>query len=388
MFNIIVKYLSSCIAAQPRQREDDMPSFSLGISPPASQPTQPSEPSVSHLEILEEAVVDAGVTAALKFAEATTSELTLPTAEVFKTPEKKIKISKELIEKCYHWMTHVKKTKHSSNEYDTIFVLKHEALYEELIEYFMSLMPKEQVHGTVVSIHSMILNQIKVRLYQEQIYILPLDIVNFMVGTHGVDYTDKRTKKAYWFDIEQYAHPRQFLDKRKLALHPFLFVPICNGGNWWLWIADVKKKAFYMLDPVNKPKKDIPESRMKLNKFVGLIIPDEGLRWGGTLNGGRTSRRSRVYPTECYDCGIYVMKWLETIDPQKIKSGKRYKYKAWTQEEIDGFRYDYGPHILLHEMNKIRDQVIRASEAIRLPKSSAALSSPYCKFSSGDLDSK
>ncbi|KAL4328970.1 hypothetical protein AHAS_Ahas13G0253300 [Arachis hypogaea] len=48
-------------AAQPRKREDERPSFSLGISPPASQPTQPSQESDSQLEILAEAVVDAGV---------------------------------------------------------------------------------------------------------------------------------------------------------------------------------------------------------------------------------------------------------------------------------------------------------------------------------------
>ncbi|KAL4344007.1 hypothetical protein AHAS_Ahas11G0135300 [Arachis hypogaea] len=78
-------------AAEPRERENERPSFNLGISPPASQPRQPSQLSVSQLEILKEAVVDAGVTAALNFAEATTSELTLPASEVYKTPEKKKK---------------------------------------------------------------------------------------------------------------------------------------------------------------------------------------------------------------------------------------------------------------------------------------------------------
>ncbi|QHN81488.1 uncharacterized protein DS421_20g687310 [Arachis hypogaea] len=258
---------------QPRQRKYDMPFFSLGISPPASQPTHPSEPPVSQLKILAEAVEDAGVTTALKFAEATSFEPTLPAAEVFKTPEKKIKISKELIEKCYHWMTHVKTTKDSRNEYDTIFVLKHEALYEGLTEYFMSLMPKEQVHA-----------------------------MNFMSGTYGVDYTDKRTNKAYSY-LCQFAMER-------------------IGG---------------------------------FNNFL-----DEGVRWGGTLNGGRTGRGSRVYPTE----------W------------------STYREEIDDFRYRYGPNLLLHKMNKIRDQVIWESEAIRLPKPSTVLSSLYCKFTSGDLDSK
>ncbi|KAL4365348.1 hypothetical protein AHAS_Ahas07G0097100 [Arachis hypogaea] len=253
-------------------------------------------------------------------------------------------------------------TKDVSNEYDPIFVLKHEVLYEGLREYFMFLMPKEQVHATVVCIYSIILNEIKVQQYQELIYIMPLDIVNFMLQTHDESYIDKSTNKAYRFNIEQYAHHCQFFDKRKLASHPFLFVPICNGAHWWLWIADVNKKKFYVLDPINKLPKNIHDSRKTVNKFVVRInnFSDEGLCWGGTINGGWTGSRSRVYPT----------KWST--------------YRG----EIDSFRYEYGPHILLHEMNKIRDQVIWESEAIRLTKLSAALSSSYCKFTFGNLDSK
>ncbi|XLR32418.1 hypothetical protein S83_060318, partial [Arachis hypogaea] len=89
-----------------REREDERPSFSLGISPPASQATQPSQESDSQLDILAEAVIEAGVEAALKFGEGTSSEPTLPAAQVYKTPQKKTKITNELIEKCYHWMTH------------------------------------------------------------------------------------------------------------------------------------------------------------------------------------------------------------------------------------------------------------------------------------------
>ncbi|RYR51044.1 hypothetical protein Ahy_A06g026098 isoform C [Arachis hypogaea] len=110
-----------------------------------------------------------------------------------------------------------------------------------------------------------------------------------------------------------------------------------TARHWWLWIADVNKKKFYVLDPINKPKEDIPESRVQLNKFVGLIIS-----------------QMRVY----------------------------------ARDEIDDFRYQYGLNLLLHEMNKIRDQMIWKSKAIRLSKPSAVLSSPYCKFTYGDLDSK
>ncbi|RYR20456.1 hypothetical protein Ahy_B03g065592 [Arachis hypogaea] len=251
----------------------------------------------------------------------------------------KDKITNELIEKCYHWMTHVEQTKEGSNEYEPVFVLKHEGLYEGLREYFMSLIPKEHVHAVVVRIHSMILNEIKTKRYQEQIYIVSLDIV----------YTDKRTNKAYRFDIEQYAHHRQFLDKRKLASsHPFLFVPICNGGHWWLWIANVNKKKLYVLDPINKKPEDIPDSRKELNKFV-----------------------MRVY--------------AGTEPLMENGMGKEAEYIQLNGQRTE---YQYGPNLLLHKMNKIRDQVISKSEAIRLTKPSAFLSSPYCKYTSGDLDSK
>nr|XP_025653100.1 submandibular gland secretory Glx-rich protein CA-like [Arachis hypogaea] len=69
-----------------REREDERPSFSLRITPPASQPTQPSQESDSQLEILAEAVIEDGVEAALKFAEGTSSGPTLPAAQAYKTP--------------------------------------------------------------------------------------------------------------------------------------------------------------------------------------------------------------------------------------------------------------------------------------------------------------
>ncbi|KAL4329073.1 hypothetical protein AHAS_Ahas13G0263600 [Arachis hypogaea] len=81
------------------------------------------------------------------------------------------------------------------------------------------------------------------------------------------------------------------------------------------------------------------------------------------------------------------MKWLETSDPEKIKKGK-YKSKNWKQEEIDGFRQEYGPTILLNKINKLRNKAIKAFEAIRLSKPSTSLSSLFCKFSYGDIESK
>ncbi|RYR32036.1 hypothetical protein Ahy_B01g057022 [Arachis hypogaea] len=114
----------------------DAPSFDLGISLPTSQTTSPtSQLTVTQLEILAEAVIDARVAAALKFADATSVEPNFAAAEVYKTPEKEKEITELLMEKCYNWITHV------------------------------------------VNAHCMILNDIKCPQFQEEIHCVPTDIV-------------------------------------------------------------------------------------------------------------------------------------------------------------------------------------------------------------------
>ncbi|XP_020963837.1 uncharacterized protein LOC107610729 [Arachis ipaensis] len=86
-----------------------------------------------------------------------------------------------------------------------------------------------------------------------------------------------------------------------------------------------------------------------------------------------------------YDCAIYVMKWLELIEPENIKKGK-YKWDNWKQEEVDYYRVEYASRILFSEMNKQRDRAIRESSAIRLSKPSSVLLSPFCQINSADIE--
>ncbi|XP_020963653.1 uncharacterized protein LOC110265159 [Arachis ipaensis] len=86
-----------------------------------------------------------------------------------------------------------------------------------------------------------------------------------------------------------------------------------------------------------------------------------------------------------YDCGIYVMKWLELIEPENIKKGK-YEWDNWKQEEVDHYRVEYASRILFSEMNKERDQAIRESNGIRLSKPSSVLLSPFCQINSADIE--
>ncbi|RYR15995.1 hypothetical protein Ahy_B04g072980 [Arachis hypogaea] len=279
-----------CKEAPAGQSEQEAP---VDVCPPKpekqagekSSPTRTEpEPLLNvrrrQLEILADAVIDAGVAVALKCADAISAEPSFTAAEGYKTPEKEKEITEEMKEKCLCWET-----------------------------------------------------MARITLIQ------------------------RPTRPAGWMSINM-PTTTVFLNKRKLASHPFLFVPICNGGHWWLWIADVQKKAFYVLDPVNKKKDEIPDLRIKLHIFVGLS-------------------HMRVY------AGVEPL-----MEDGKGEEVEYIRLNVNVQEEIDSFRLKYGPNILLHKLDKIRDQVIRASEAIRLPKPSSTLSSPYCKFTSRDIYSK
>ncbi|KAL4391535.1 hypothetical protein AHAS_Ahas03G0254800 [Arachis hypogaea] len=130
----------ACEEFSVRQMEQEHPLNVLGngISPPTSQPTLPtSQPTVTQLEMLVEVVMDAGVTAALQYAKEMSAEPSLSTHEGFKTPVKEKEITEELREKCYHLMTQLKVYKDTTNEYDTIFLLDHEAYLEWARFHFM-----------------------------------------------------------------------------------------------------------------------------------------------------------------------------------------------------------------------------------------------------------
>ncbi|RYR47611.1 hypothetical protein Ahy_A07g033554 [Arachis hypogaea] len=178
----------------------------------------------------------------------------------------------------------------------------------------------------------LILNQQNIKRFQEEIYCLPPDIVvrctsikpwNMAIGNHPDDeFLQPKTKKPFR-----------------------IFAPVCYFDHWWLWVADVRKIKFYILDPYHKTCPS--EVRMKLNKFVRYVI--------------------------------------SRIRAENVKRGK-YECDNWTQDEVDHYRVEYASWILFHEMNQDKVEVIRRSDAIRLSKPSSVLLSPYCQIDSYDID--
>ncbi|MED6147740.1 hypothetical protein PIB30_046609 [Stylosanthes scabra] len=147
-----------------------------------------------------------------------------------------------------------------------------------------------------------------------------LDDLYRMFEMHGDNWMDKKKKRPYdistWVNYEEYMI---YLDKDKLLTNRFLFAPIMCSKHWWLYVMDVEKKDFFILDSKNIVSPTY--ERMIMNRFASNIL-DQMLRWAGApsmFKKGSCSLLSRYInitgqPNET-DCGIYVMKWMELIDP-------------------------------------------------------------------------
>ncbi|QHO53184.1 uncharacterized protein DS421_2g45670 [Arachis hypogaea] len=164
---------------------------------------------------------------------------------------------------------------------------------------------------------------------------------NMAVGNHpNGELLHPKTKKP--FRVEDYPMFIPFLDLKKLASRPYGYVisrmRVYAGG------APLKKKDQEIEPP-----------------YINI-------------SGQKTS----------YDYAIYVMKWLEIIQPENVKRGK-YEWDNWTQDEVDHYRVEYAFRILFHEMNQDKAEATRG-DAIRLSKPSSVLLSPYCQIDSNDID--
>ncbi|KAL4322169.1 hypothetical protein AHAS_Ahas14G0183600 [Arachis hypogaea] len=157
------------------------------------------------------------------------------------------------------------------------------------------------IEAEIVSAMCFIINQQNIQRFQEEVYCLPPDIVNMALTNHPQG----------------------------------IFAPVCHSHHWWLWIADTRKKKFYIVDPLHN--KSPSDARTVLNTFIGYVISRIKVYAGGAPLKSKDKDREIVAPylhisgqKTSYDCAIYVMKWLEIFEPANIKRQK-YEWDNWTQ---------------------------------------------------------
>ncbi|RYR69932.1 hypothetical protein Ahy_A03g016466 [Arachis hypogaea] len=330
----------------------------------------------------------------------------------FETPGGINQIPDDVKQKCYIWGTRLKEdAKGDTDEYEEICTLIGQGEYILMRTHLASLQAKSDIESQIVSAICLILNQKNEKRFQEQIYCLPPDIVSMALSDHPRgEFISPKTKKE--FRVEAYPSFIHFIDRKKLSSHPYIFAPVCHSGHWWLWLINTTKWKCQILHPLHK--KAPSDERKDINKFtvyfegcVGCIFHIQlgvscpfiqgyvfsrliTYAGGKPLEKGEKEKEikasyAKKQDINFYDCAIYVMKWLELIEPETIKNGK-YEWDNWTQEEVDYYRVEYVSRILFSEMNKQRDRAIRDSSAIRLSKPSSVLLSPFCQINSANIE--
>ncbi|RYR76618.1 hypothetical protein Ahy_A01g001207 isoform B [Arachis hypogaea] len=211
----------------------------------------------------------------------------------FETPGGTNQIPNDMKEKCYIWGTRLKEdAKGDTNEFEEICTLTGQGQYILMRTHLASLQANSDIECQVVSAICLILNQKKEKRFHAQIYCLPPDIVSMALSDHPKgEFISPKTNRE--FRVEAYPNFIPFIDRKKLSSHPYGYVfsrLIAYAGG----------------KPLEKgeKKKEIKAPYVK-------------------ISGQKTS----------YDCAIYVMKWLELIEPENIKKGK-YEWDNWTQTEL------------------------------------------------------
>ncbi|KAL4343224.1 hypothetical protein AHAS_Ahas11G0057000 [Arachis hypogaea] len=227
--------------------------------------------------------------------------------------------------------------------------------------HLASLEAGSYIEAEIVSAMCLILNQKNDKRFREQVYCLPPDIVNMAISKHpNGKFISPKTNKE--FRVEDYPMFIPFIDAKKLTSHRYI-------SHWWLWVIDTTKRRFYILDPLHK--KAPTNERKQLNKFTGYVIS----RIKAYVGGAPLKKKENELEIKAtyvnisgqkssYDCAIYVMKWFELIEPENIK-----------RDEVDHYRVEYASRILFSEMNKERNQAIRATMMLLYARCRIAVSS-------------
>ncbi|MED6145836.1 hypothetical protein PIB30_028822 [Stylosanthes scabra] len=264
------------------------------------------------------------------------------------------------------------------NEWLPVFKLKGDKYLEALRYQFKSMEPTKYVDIQVVSIMCYILNRTPRDRYQNLIYCVPLEILQRMFEKFEHKWRDAKTRKPHeistLLNIDEYL---SFLEKDRLMDRRFLFAPILFSQHWWLYILDVQKKHLFVLDSKNVVS-PTPE-RTEMGKFASNIL-DQLLRWaskGSMFKKGHTCLMSMYInipqqPND-YDCAIFVMKWMEELDPTILRdchAGTReHNIPPWNSAELEKFRKKIVSNILLSPENTMRMDVVTEVNEIRLIKS-------------------
>ncbi|MED6131037.1 hypothetical protein PIB30_006365 [Stylosanthes scabra] len=127
----------------------------------------------------------------------------------------------------------------------------------------------------------------------------------------------------------------------------------------------------------------IDREKLVSHKFSNIL--NQLLKWVGApsiLKKGSWSLPTRYVnipqQPNNHDCAVFVMKWMELIDPTKLAGCCTYYIEQWIEEKKIVMK------IIMSKDNSMRAYAIAAVQNMRVTRPAAALRSPFIPFSTPD----
>ncbi|MED6113134.1 hypothetical protein PIB30_068077 [Stylosanthes scabra] len=175
------------------------------------------------------------------------------------------------------------------------------------------------IWATVVTLMCHILNADEDERFEKLVYCVPPEILQRMFATHNHNWMDKKKRRPH--EISSLLNHTKFLaylDREKLNSHRFS--NILNQLLKWAGAPSILKKGSLSL----------------LSTYIN--IPQQ--------------------PND-FDCAVFVMKWMEMIDPTILAGCCTYNIKQWTEPMLVEFRKKIIAKIILSKENCLRAEAIK-----------------------------
>ncbi|MED6196271.1 hypothetical protein PIB30_045920 [Stylosanthes scabra] len=229
--------------------------------------------------------------------------------------------------------------------------------------------PGKEIDSAVITVYSLVLNNEPIPRFQNDVYILPPRALSKVMDHYKENYIDNGTKKVHSIDPFESDEHLSMVNNYKLITHRYIFASVLYSDHWWMYVLDkgnlinqlLVRAGYHSL--LTKATKNKPEQRSRLPKYIKI--------------------HEQPNP---FDCGTFVMKWMEVLDPTKLDANKKYDIEDWTTEKLQEFRNEIVSEIILSKSNKLIEGAIQGAMEMTIHKPSTALQSPYVQVTTEELE--
>ncbi|MED6118271.1 hypothetical protein PIB30_001505 [Stylosanthes scabra] len=247
---------------------------------------------------------------------------------------------------------------------------------------FMSMEPKSYINIGVVGLMCHVLNGEEGDRYEKLVYCLPPDLLLWMFFTYHHNWMDKKKRRPHEINsLTNHDEYLKYIDREKLSSRRF------NIGGC-MFLIKMFRKCLFWIQRTYRPQ----QTREQPSTKFGSNIMNQLLKWAGApsiLKKGSWSLPARYInipqQPNNHDCAVFVMKWMELIDPTKLAGCCTYDIEQWTEPMLNEFRKKIVTKIIMSKENSMRADAIAAVQNMRVVSLGASLRSPFVPFSTPDL---